>query len=314
MSGLNSKALLPLNTLNAILTWGSAIFEKNQLYFGHGTNNSWDEALLLSLYALNLVYQDDPELLKRKLSEVEKQRIFNLFNRRIEQRIPAPYLTHEAYFAGLAFYVDERVVIPRSPIAELIEQRFSPWVAFGQVQRILELCSGSGCMAIAAAYVFEQVEVDAIELSKEALAVAKINCEKHLVTDRVHLKQSDLFNQIPDQRYDIIFSNPPYVSTCELAKLPAEYHHEPCMGLQATGDGLAIVKRILHESCQHLNEGGILIVEVGYQAENLARQYPKVPFTWLEFARGGEGVFLLTKEQLQVNFCGADEYRVNNDL
>jgi ribosomal protein L3 glutamine methyltransferase len=221
-----------------------------------------------------------------------------LIIRRIEERIPAAYLTNEAWFAGMPFFVDDRVIIPRSPIAELIEQGFSPWLTHQEANYILDLCTGSGCIAIACATEFPDAEVDAVDISKEALEVAEINVKKHFVASQVQLIQGDLYDKI-SRKYNLIVSNPPYVSSEEYNTLPSEYHHEPEVALKAEDSGLAIVKRILQGATQHLLPEGILVVEVGNSQEALIETYPEVPFLWLEFEKGGEGVFLLTAEQLK---------------
>jgi len=229
----------------------------------------------------------------------ERKRVVQLFKQRIEQRKPVAYLTHEATFAGLSFYVDERVLVPRSPIAELIEQRFDPWVDEEQVFNVLDLCTGSACIAIACAYAFPEAQVDAVELSDDALEVASINLENHDLTEYLGLYQSDLFNQLPKKQYDIIVSNPPYVAIKEWEELPAEYHNEPEMGFTGGTSGLDLVIRILADADEYLTKQGVLIIEVGSSAETLQQLFPEIPFYWLEFERGGDGVFLLTAEQVQ---------------
>jgi ribosomal protein L3 glutamine methyltransferase len=228
----------------------------------------------------------------------ERQAVIDIVDRRINERIPAAYLTNEAIFAGLSFYVDHRVLVPRSPIAELIEQRFLPWVEEDQVGRILDLCAGSGCIAIACAYAFPDALIDAVDLSADALAVAEINIERHQVSDSVTLYHSDLFTELPTVQYDVIVSNPPYVCHEEWEQLPQEFRAEPDMGFKGGDTGLDIVLRILIDADDYLSEQGILIVEVGSSAQTLQNTFPNVPFYWLNFERGGDGVFLLTAEQV----------------
>ena len=221
-----------------------------------------------------------------------------LFERRIEEKVPAAYITHEAIFSGLSFYVDERVLVPRSPLAELIEDQFAPWVEADQVKKVLDLCTGSGCIAIACAYAFPEALVHAVELSAEALEVASINSKKHQLDDRLQLFKSDLFNALSPVKYDLIVSNPPYVSIQEWTSLPAEFHAEPAMGFKGGETGLDLVIKILAQAGEFLTDNGILVVEVGSSAQTLQDQYPEVPFYWMQFERGGDGVFLLTAQQL----------------
>lgn len=293
------EAIDDLLTVRDVLRWGISQFNQADIFYGHGTDNAWDEALQLILYSLNLPLDVDKELLSCRLTHMEREKIIRLFFERIQQRVPAAYLTHHAWFAGLEFYVDERVLIPRSPLAELIEHQCAPWVEPAEVHQILDLCTGSGCIAIAAAMYLPDATVDASDLSPLALEVAEKNAKKHQVTDRVHFINSDLFNDIPPKAYDLILSNPPYVDAQDMADLPAEYHHEPQLGLSAGVDGLELVDRLLQQAGAYLAPQGVLIVEVGNSAAALEEKYPKVPFTWLDFSRGGEGVFLLTAQQLK---------------
>ncbi len=294
----SSEILTTLTTLRDYIRWGASRFTEAGLVFGHGTTTALDEAAALVLHTLYQPYNLSGTFLEAVLTLKERQAVIDIIDRRIIERKPAAYLTHEAIFAGLSFYVDERVLVPRSPIAELIEQRFAPWVDEEQVTRILDLCTGSACIAIACAYAFPGALVDAVDLSEDALSVAEINVDKHQLAESVTLYQSDLFNELPENRYDIIVSNPPYVCHQEWARLPAEFRAEPDMGFIGGDSGLDIALRILLEARKHLTDQGILIVEVGSSAETLQAAFPDVPFYWLEFERGGDGVFLLTAEQL----------------
>lgn len=273
--------------------------EQSDLYYGHGTDNAWDEAAALVLQTLQVPFSAAEKELQRSLTQAEQDKLLFLLKKRIEDRVPLAYLTNEAYFFGLPFYVDERVIIPRSSIAELIEVQFSPWVDPEKVMRILDLCTGSGCIAIACATAFEYAVVDAVDLSEDALEVAKINIEKHAMQKQVNLIKSDLFNSLEKKRYDIIVSNPPYVSREEINTLPAEYKHEPDMAFYSADNGLELTIRILQQAADYLTDDGILVVEVGNSDEALQERFPQVPFLWLEFEYGEGGVFLLTAEQLR---------------
>ena len=288
-----------LQTIRDFLRYATSRFNEAGLYFGHGTDNAWDEAIALVLHTLHLPLDINPAVLDAHLIESERSTLLNLIDKRVTKRIPVLYLTHEGWFSGMSFYVDERVLIPRSPIAELIENQFKPWISPDDVNNLLDLCTGSGCIAIACAKAFPEAEVDASDISAEALAVAKINVLRHNVEDQVHLYESDLFKGLPSKKYDIIVSNPPYVSLEEMSALPAEYLHEPTSGLSAGKQGLDFAARILKEAHRYLSPQGILIVEVGNSEIALAETYPEIPFTWLEFERGGGGVFLLTAKQLE---------------
>jgi ribosomal protein L3 glutamine methyltransferase len=298
MNPSSSDATSSLTTLRDYIRWGASRFAEAKLNFGHGTATALDEAAALVLHTLHLPYNLSEFYFQSNLTLEERQTVITVFDKRIKERKPAAYLTHEAIFAGLSFYVDERVLVPRSPIAELIAQRFAPWVEEDQIERILDLCTGSACIAIACAYAFSEAVVDAVDLSADALDVAKINVDKHQLYDEVTLYQSNLFDGLPDAQYDIIVSNPPYVSVEEWQQLPPEFHAEPEMGFVAGQTGLDIVIRILAEAKDYLTPQGILVVEVGSSAETLQETFPNVPFCWLDFERGGDGVFLLTAEQV----------------
>ena len=298
MDTLPSEVLTTLSTLRDYIRWAASRFTQARVSFGHGTVTALDEAAALILHTVYQPYNLAEAYMDTVLTMNERQAVIDIIDRRINERIPAAYLTNEAIFAGLSFYVDHRVLVPRSPIAELIEQRFSPWIDEDQVGRILDLCTGSGCIAVACAYAFPDALVDAVDLSVDALAVAEINIGNHQVSDSVTLYQSDLFNELPAALYDVIVSNPPYVCHEEWEQLPEEFRAEPDMGFKGGDTGLDIVLRILVDADDYLAEQGILIVEVGSSAETLQNSFPDVPFYWLDFERGGDGVFLLAAEQV----------------
>lgn len=302
MSSNIIKETEELVTILDFLRYSLSKATKAHLYYGHGTDNAYDDMRSLILRSLSLPYDIDPHLLNARLISSEKTHLCQQLDKRINQRVPVPYLIKEAYFFDLPFYVDERVLIPRSPIAELISNQFSPWVDAEKVDRILDLCTGSACIAIACCYAFPDAQVDAVDISTDALAVATINCDQLEVGDQLALFESDCFSNVPMQKYDVIVSNPPYVGNEEMQTLPEEYRHEPALALETSNNGLAIVERILNKAHDYLNDDGILIVEVGNSEHALCDAYPTVPFTWLEMSHGGEGVFLLTKKQLQEFF------------
>lgn len=287
-----------LKTIRDYGRYAASRFNEAGLFFGHGTDNAWDDAMALILHTLHLPHNINPAILDANLIAEEQAKIQTLIDKRVNDRVPVPYLTKEAWLAGMAFYVDERVLIPRSPIAELIENHFEPWIMHDEVATILDLCTGSGCLAIACAKAFPYASVDASDISADALAVAKINVLRHNVEDQVHLHQSNLFESLPAKKYNVIISNPPYVSADEMSSLPAEFRHEPALGLAAGHTGTDLAAQILKTAPRYLADDGILIVEVGNSEHALADQYPDLPFTWLEFQRGGGGVFMLTAKQL----------------
>lgn len=291
------SALRDLVTVRDFLRWTVSRFNEAQVCLGHGTDDPWDEAVHLVLYALHLPWDVDPAVMDCRLTMEEKEQVIYLVKQRIEKRTPAAYLTQTAWFAGAPYFVDERVLIPRSPIAELINNGFAPWLEEQTLHRVLDLCCGSGCIGIATALALPWVRVDCADVSQEALAVAEINVERYGLEDRVQLVQSDVFSHL-DEQYDLILSNPPYVSDAEMDTLPAEYRHEPELGLRAEDQGLAIVSQMLREARKHLTENGTLICEVGNTQAALEQAYPNVPFMWIEFEQGGHGVFMLTAKQL----------------
>jgi len=285
-----------LRTLRDYIRWAVSRFHEEQLFFGHGTDNAWDEARQLVLGALHLPWELADGYLDCRLEDDERERLHELLLRRIQQRVPTAYLLGQGWFCGLPFVVDERVLIPRSPIGQLIERRFEPWLA-AEPARILDLCTGSGCIGIACAYEFLEAEVVLADLSFEALEVANRNIEQHGLDERVYTVQSDGFDGLPKQRFDLIVSNPPYVDAEDFADMPAEFHHEPALGLACGNDGLDLVRRLLAEAADHLTEQGTLVVEVGNSQVHVEALYPEVDFTWLEFSEGGHGVFLLSARQ-----------------
>jgi ribosomal protein L3 glutamine methyltransferase len=264
-----------------------------RVHFGHGTDNARDEAAELVFFAAGLAHELGAGAYSTRLRTRQAIRIDELLKRRIAERIPLPYLTHRAFFAGLELYVDERVLVPRSPIAELVLQRFQPWVDARHVRRILDVGTGSGAIGLAAAMAFPKARVDAVDVSVPALQVARRNLRRLNLEKRVRMLHSDHFTAVAGCRYDIIVSNPPYVGRAEMAKLPREYRHEPRLGLASGADGLDSVRAIFAAARRHLSRDGILVVEVGNTEDTLLRTFPRLPFVWPEIAMGGGGVFLL---------------------
>jgi ribosomal protein L3 glutamine methyltransferase len=278
---------------------GAQQFEAAQLTFGHGTDNAFDEAAELTFFALDLKHEDAANVYGQTITAELLQKVQTLFERRVRERVPIAYLTHRMWFAGHEFYVDERVLVPRSPIAEVIEAQFAPWIEADRVRRILDIGTGSGCIAVASALALPDALVDAGDISADALAVALINIERHRVGARVRAVQSDVYSALANRKYDVIVTNPPYVGGEELALLPDEYRREPELGLYGGEDGLDIVRRILSGAAEHLEPDGILVGEVGNTEDALQDAFPDVPFMWLEFERGGGGVFVLTRDELE---------------
>ncbi|EMW6872975.1 50S ribosomal protein L3 N(5)-glutamine methyltransferase [Providencia vermicola] len=291
------EAVAELHTIQDILRWTMSRFNAANVYYGHGTDNAWDEALQLVLPTLYLPLDIPDELLTSRLTPTERHRIVERVLRRINERIPVAYLTNRSWFCGHEFYVDERVLIPRSPIGELINNHFVGLLA-DEPQTILDMCTGSGCIAIACAYEFPEAEVDAVDISTDVLAVTEQNIANHGLEHRVIPILSDLFRDMPDVKYDLIVTNPPYVDAEDMDDLPEEFRVEPELALAAGSDGLKLVRRILANAPRFLTEDGVLVCEVGNSMVHLIEQYPEIPFIWLEFEYGGDGVFMLTREQL----------------
>jgi len=286
-------------TVRALIAHGAVRLTRARVFFGHGTDNAWDEAAALVLHALRLPLRGGPAVYGRRVGVRAQRSAHQLLSRRIGERIPAAYLTGIAWFAGARLHVDTRVLVPRSPLAELIERGFAPWIDPRRVRRVLDLGTGSGCIAIACARMLPAARVDALDFSPAALAVARGNVRRLRLQRRVRLLRSDHFSALGRASYDIIVANPPYVGSRELEALPPEYRHEPRLALAAGRSGLDSVRAILRDAARYLRPRGLLIVEVGNTERAVRRAWPRLPFVWLEFARGGGGVFLLTREQLQ---------------
>ncbi len=277
----------------------AASFEDAELSYGHGTDNPLDEAAWLVFAVLQLSHDDTPAIYSASVDDEQVSAALALAGRRINERVPLAYLINQAFFAGWEFFVDERVLVPRSPIAELINKQFTPWIEPNEVRFVVDLGTGSGCIAVAIAHAFPDARVDAVDISADALEVTAINIEKHGLEDRVTPVQSDFFSALGGRQYDLIVSNPPYVDGTDMKSMPAEYQSEPVLGLMAGDDGLVSVRKILHDASPFLTDNGILVCEVGNSQQALAAAYPDAAFVWLDFAQGGTGVFLLTKDDLQ---------------
>lgn len=286
-----------LQTIRDWLRYAVSRFEAGQIFFGHGTDNSWDEAVQLVLRSLHLPLDNNAVYLDARLTHSERSEMLRRIERRVADRVPTAYILGEAWFMGLPFFVDERVLVPRSPIGELLEAELEPWLGQVPVTRILDLCTGSGCIGIAAAYVFPEAEVELADISTDALAVAQSNILHHNLEGRVTTRQSDLFDGLSGQ-YDVILSNPPYVDAADLASMPAEFRHEPVLGLEAGADGLDLAHRIIAGARERLTPDGLLVVEVGNSWTALEAAYPHLPLTWVEFEKGGGGVFVISARDL----------------
>lgn len=290
-----------LTTIGDFIRWASTEFAKQGVFLGHGSDSYWDEAVFLVLGLLKQPWDSDKSIFQCHVTDEEKELLVSQIDVRIRKHVPVAYLLGEAWFCGLPFKVNNHTLIPRSPIAELIEREYAPWL-LQDPDRVLDLCTGSGCIGIATALAFPNAEVDLADISEEALAVAAENVDRFELGDRVAIWQSDLFDAIPaDRQYDLIVSNPPYVDAQDFASMPDEYHHEPELGLVSGDDGLDICRRILKEAASRLSDNGVLIVEIGNSAETFEQLYPGSGVNWIEFENGGHGVFILTKEQLDAS-------------
>ena len=294
-----AQAQSQLRTIRDLLRFAVSQFSKAGLHFGHGSATAYDEAAYLILKTLYLPLEQLDPFLDARVTDAECKQVLEIIERRIKDRIPAAYLTHEAWLGDFSFYVDERVIIPRSFIAELLQTQLSPWIIDpDHITTALDLCTGSGCLAILLAHAFDNAHIDAADLSPQALAVAHKNVQDYGLEHRIGLIESDLFSALQGKRYDLIISNPPYVNAESMAQLPQEYRHEPNNALASGEDGLDATRQILQQAARHLTDDGILIVEIGHNRDALEQAYPKLPFTWLETSGGDEFVFLLQREQL----------------
>lgn len=288
-----------LQTVRDWLRFAVSAFNAAKLSFGHGSASAYDEAAYLILHTLHLPLDTLAPFLDARLTSDEKNILNALLRQRVEKKLPAAYLTHEAWLGDFHFYVDERVIVPRSFIAELLQERLAPWIADPEkISRALDLCTGSGCLAILAAYAFPGAEIDAADISPDALEVARRNVADYELASRINTLQSDLFSQLKNKKYDLILSNPPYVAAPAMAALPPEYRHEPQLALGSGTDGLDATRQILAHAAAHLNPGGMLLVEIGHNREALEAAYPQLPFIWLEVSAGDELVFMLRREDL----------------
>jgi len=293
------EELQVLTTIRDLVRWGTSEFERHQLNFGHGFATALDESRYLTLHVLALPFDLDDGYLDTVLTLAEREQVIERICLRVESRQPAAYITRESWFCGLRFYVDERVLVPRSPIAELIANHFEPWTDSHRVERILDLCCGSGCIGIAAQYHFPNATVCLSDLSADALDVAALNLQEHDLGDAIECYESDLFDAIPAQRFDIIVSNPPYVDAEDMAALGAEYHAEPEIGLAAGANGLALVERILDGAVDYLSDQGVLFIEVGNSQAAMEQKYDFLPMAWIDFEMGGAGVCCIQAQDLR---------------
>ena len=293
------QARTELSTLRDLLRFAVSRYNEARLFFGHGTDNAWDEAVYLLLHSLHLPLDRLEPFLDAKLTSAERADLLHLIERRVKERLPVAYLTNEAWLGEFSFYVDERVIVPRSFIAELLREQLAPWIEDPDaVADVLDLCTGSACLAILAAHAFPAARIDAVDLSPDALAVARHNVADYDLAARIRLVEGNLFAGLKSRRYDLIIANPPYVNAAAMATLPAEYRREPELALASGDDGLDLTRAILAGARRHLRPHGLLVVEIGHNREALEAAFPETPFTWLDTTAGDQYVFLLHREEL----------------
>lgn len=288
-----------LLTLRDLIRYGVSRLNAAQVALGHGSDNAWDETVYLVLHALHLPLDTLEPFLDARVLDEERNRVLDLINRRVTERVPAAYLTNEAWLRGHRFYVDARVIVPRSPIAELLDEGLSPWVQDAQaVDSVLDMCTGSGCLAILSALAFPYAQVDAVDVSPDALEVARRNVDDYGLGDRLALHQSDLFDSLPERQYDVIVCNPPYVNSGSMDVLPQEYRHEPHLALAGGTDGMDLVRRILQAAPRYLSENGVLVLEIGHERDFFEAAFPELSPVWLDTEQASDQLLLLTREQL----------------
>lgn len=296
---MQPSARLELLTLRDLIRYGVSRLNAAGVALGHGSDNAWDEAVYLVLHALHLPLDTLEPFLDARVLDKERARVLDLIDRRVTERLPAAYLTNEAWLRGHRFYVDQRVIVPRSPIAELLDQGLAPWVADpAEVGRVLDMCTGSGCLAILGALAFPHAQVDAVDVSSDALEVARRNVEDYGLEDRLALHQSNLFESLPAQRYDVIICNPPYVNSGSMDVLPEEYRHEPQLALAGGADGMDLVRRILEAAPRYLSENGVLVLEIGHERLFFEAAFPELSPMWLDTEQASDQILLFTREQL----------------
>ena len=288
-----------LLTLRDLIRYGVSRLNAAQVALGHGSDNAWDETVYLVLHALHLPLDTLEPFLDARVLDEERNRVLDLIDRRVTERVPAAYLTNEAWLRGHRFYVDARVIVPRSPIAELLDEGLSPWVQDAQaVDSVLDMCTGSGCLAILSALAFPYAQVDAVDVSPDALEVARRNVDDYGLADRLALHQSDLFDSLPERQYDVIVCNPPYVNSGSMDVLPQEYRHEPQLALAGSADGMDLVRRILQAAPRYLSENGVLVLEIGHERDFFEAAFPELSPVWLDTEQASDQLLLLTREQL----------------